>query len=803
MACSLCDLPTPDPPITDPEIDGTYCCQGCLHIAENLDDPAAFETSIKKSKSAETSLDLDDGETVFLEIAGMHCTTCEAFLEGQARELPGVAHAAASYSTGLMQVRYDPDQVSQESLRRHLSGLGYRVAEDDDTQPRSQDGGRLLVGGFLGMMAMLWYVLFLYPTYLGMPPDHMLLDVSGPAGVYLLGNLWVLTTVILGYTGYPILRGAYVSIRSGVPNMDLLVALAAGTAYLFSVILLLTGRTEVYFDITIVIVLAVTIGRHYEAKLRARAVGHLSKLTDDRVVTARRRTSEGIEEVAVDELESGDEVVVTAGERIPVDGTVLEDSAVVDEQLLTGEARPIEKHPGRQVAGGTVVTDGRIVVAVGQGAESTVEQLATLVWEIKSSRPSVQRLADRLAAMFVPLVIVLAGIAVLWQLLSGESGTAAILTGLAVLVVSCPCALGLATPLAMAAGVKTGLTRGIVFGDESIFETAPDVDVIAFDKTGTLSTGTMAVVSVVGDNEVVRRAAAVEASANHPVAGAICEYATRVPADAAEFMTHDGAGVSAIVDGDRVVVGRPALLDAQGMDIPGRLRDRANTAVEEGLVPSLVGWDGTAQGLIVAGDQPREGWRSVVSRLAADHEVVVVTGDSDAAAKIYEDHPGVSEVYANARPTAKTAIIEQLGEDQVVAMVGDGTNDAPALGAADFGIAMGSGTALAGDAADAVVIQDELRAVPEVFELAKGTHRRIRENLAWAFLYNVIAIPLAFAGLLNPLFAAVAMATSSLLVVTNSTRSLDPSKASAAASSANTEVVSGLGEFDTPVTRDG
>ncbi len=809
--CRLCDLPTPEPPITADDVDGDFCCRGCLEVARTLGDTegvpvATDEEATAGAAALDRGPDEAAGEDAFLSVSGMHCATCEAFLEARATDREGVLAASASYPAETVKVTYDPAAVDPADLPGVVAGLGYEAelsgARDGSGDGEAGDdaGGRLLIGGFFAMAVMLWYVLFLYPTYLGVPAGDLLFDLSGTSGAYLLGNVWLFATVVLGLVGYPMFRGAYVSARAGHPNMDLLVAIAAGTAYLYSTAVLLLGHTEVYFDVAVVIVMAVAVGDYYEGRVRRGATDRLSALTADRVDEARRRRGDGTEQVPIEALDPGDEIVVRRGERVPVDGTVTEGHAAVDESLVTGESRPVQRAPGDEAVGGGVVTDGRLVVRVGPDATSTLDRVVRVLWDVQSARPGAQRLADRVAAVFVPLVFVLALVTVGWHLLAGLGPGPALLVGLTVLVVSCPCALGLATPLAVARGVREGLDRGVVVTNAETFETADEAEVLAFDKTGTLTTGEMTVREIIGDGRTLDRAGTLEGYADHPVAEAIAEAAGTANAAVEEFETHPGAGVSGrlvpqdghgdgpdashIADGglaraetesdaagQRVVVGSEDLFAEFGWPVPEQFAGRAREAREDGDVPTLVGWDGQARGLVVAGDDPRPEWERVVADLASDRRVVVLTGDDPAAAERFRAHDGVDEVFADVPPEGKAAVVERLREEGTVAMVGDGVNDAPALAAADVGIALDH-AALATDAADAVLVGEDLRGVPTVFDLTRRTRRRIRENLAWAFCYNAVALPLAAAGALNPLFAAVAMATSSLLVVGNSTRNL-------------------------------
>ncbi|WP_265110055.1 heavy metal translocating P-type ATPase [Halosolutus halophilus] len=782
--CTLCSFPTPAEPHTAPDVDGTFCCQGCLEVHRTLDEVDDVSADAVRDRIDDGSTDSDDidGEDAFLAVDGMHCATCEAFLETRATNTDGVRGAAASYATDTVRVTYDPDEIDPADLPEVVSGYGYDAhdrTESRDEEPRDAALVKFLVGGgMFGMMVMIWYALFLYPTYFGYEP---IADFGSYDGYYVAANIWLMTSFVLFYTGYPILRGAYVSLRAGMPNMDLLIAVAAVGSYAYSTLAMGLGRTDLYFDVSVAIILAVTAGNYYEDRIKRRATGLLSDLTEQQVDEARRADGETVPR---SEIEPGDRLLVRPGERIPLDGDVVKGEAAIDESLVTGESVPIEKGPGDAVRGGTVVTDAPVVVEVGEDAESTLDHLVSLLWSIQSARPGVQRLADKLATIFVPLVLAIAtGVAAV-LLATGSAPSTALLVGLTVVIVSCPCALGLATPLAIASGVQSAAKRRIVVAAESIFEDAPEVDVVVLDKTGTLTTGSMTVADVHVDADadaetVLARAGAVETLSEHPIGAAIAETAADgtdpVEADVNTF-ERDSRGVSAIVnadeDDDRVVVGHPDYLRERGLSVPGTLEPHVERARSNGDVPVVVGWDGRARGVIVVGDAPREEWREAVETLSAGREIVVLTGDEGAAADRFRDVDAVDEVFAGVPPEAKAETVRRLRSRGTVAMVGDGSNDAPALAAADVGIAMGSGTKLATEAADAVIVGDDLGAVAETFAVAAGTHRRIRQNLAWAFAYNAVAIPLAIAGLLNPLFAAVAMAGSSVIVVVNSSRSI-------------------------------
>ncbi|TKX79720.1 cation-translocating P-type ATPase [Halorubrum sp. SD626R] len=828
--CTLCELPTDGVDVTD-DAGNEFCCSGCRDVYAALGDADVDADAVRErrqaSEAGEKANATGDGpgdgegvpadhEATFLEVDGMHCATCEAFIETVATRTEGVSAASASYVTDTVRIDHDPESVSTDDLAEAVSGLGYSAYDREDAFSRRQADNmataRLAVGVLVGMAVMLQYIVIIYPTYFAFPfynertLEYLNQAMSSTSGTYFFIVIAVLTTIVLFVTGKPILRGAYVSAKTRSPNMDLLVAIAAVSAYVYSTLaVIFVESPSVYYDVTVAIIVIVTVGNSYEDAIKKRATELLSDLTAVQVDSARRVVGEGdeseTEEVAIDALEPDDRLLVRAGERVPVDGEVVAGDAAVDESVVTGESMPVRKTAGDDVVGGSVVADGSLTVAVGPDASSSLDRVAELVWDLQSGNHGVQKLADRLATVFVPVVLAVAVVAAAANLALGNGVTEAMLVGLTVLIVSCPCALGLATPLAVAAGIRDALERSIVIFDDTVFERVRDARTVVFDKTGTLTTGEMELIAADVDDDLLRLAAALEERSAHPVGRAIAaarasggargdasaSSAPAAVADGGAATAEDGGGrslavedfeshargVSGTVDGTAVVVGHPALFDERGWAVPDAIREAVAEARDVGRVPVAVGRDGAAEGVVVVGDELREGWEETVTALDdSGVDVVVLTGDDERAATVFEEHDAVSSVFAGVPPEGKAETIERLKASGLTVMVGDGTNDAPALAAADLGIALGGGTAMAADAADVAIVDDDLGSVATVFELSRAAGRRVKGNIGWAFCYNAVAIPLAVTGLLNPLFAAVAMGASSLLVVTNSSRAL-------------------------------
>jgi P-type Cu+ transporter len=596
---------------------------------------------------------------------------------------------------------------------------------------------------------------------------------------------WVaaaLATPVVLWAGSDFHRAAVLNARQLAATMDTLISIGTLAAWTWSVVALLALEdAHTYFEVGAAVTTLVLLGRFLEAGAKRRSSAAIRGLLELGAKEARVLRG-GVEAlVPVAEVRPGDLFVVRPGEKIATDGVVEDGTAAIDQSMLTGEPIPMEIGPGDQVVGATVNTSGRLVVrATRVGAETALAQIAHLVEEAQSGKAPVQRLADRVSSVFVPIVLGISlATLVGWLVLTGD-GTAAFTASVAVLIIACPCALGLATPTALMVGTGRGAQLGIVIKGPEILERTRRVTTVVLDKTGTVTEGRMWVADVVPANgversEILRLAGAVEDASEHPVARAIAgrarEELGRLPA-AERFSSRAGLGAEATVDGHSVVVGRPSLLASRGLALPAELVPRRDEAQAEGGTVVAVGWDGAVRGLVHVDDRLKPTSEEAVAELRSlGLEPVLLTGDNERTARSVAEAVGIEQVVANVLPHDKVAEVRRLQEaGKVVAMVGDGVNDAPALAQADLGLAVGTGADVAIEASDLTLVSGDLRAAADAIRLARRTLRTIEGNLFWAFAYNVAAIPLAAAGLLDPIVAAAAMALSSVFVVTNSLR---------------------------------
>ncbi|MFH9644516.1 heavy metal translocating P-type ATPase [Streptomyces albidoflavus] len=741
---------------------------------------------------------------VELSVGGMTCASCAARVEKKLNRMPGVT-ATVNYATEKAKVAYEPgEELGVADLIATVVRTGYTAEEIRPPEPEpaaeapedgaeasgapGEDGTEALRQRFTvsAVLAAPVILLSMVPAF---QFDHW---------------QWLcltLTAPVVVWGGLPFHRAAWTNLRHGATTMDTLVSVGTLAAFGWSLWALFLGHagmpgmrhgfdltasradasSMIYLEVAAGVVTFLLLGRWLEARAKRRAGAALRALLE---LGAREATvvRDGREvRVPVARLVVGDRFTVRPGETIATDGRVLEGRSAVDTSLLTGESVPVDVAPGDQVTGATVNTGGRLTVeATRIGADTQLARMARLVEQAQNGKAAVQRLADRVSAVFVPVVLVLAlGTLVGW-LLATDDATAAFTAAVAVLIIACPCALGLATPTALLVGTGGGAQLGILIRGPEVLENTRRVDTVVLDKTGTLTTGRMELTEVLpadgtGETELLRLAGALEHASEHPVARAVASAAEErhgpLP-PVSGFASTSGLGVRGTVEGRQVAAGRPRLLAEAGMPLPEELERALAAAEARGRTVVAVGWDGAVRGLLTLADALRETSAEAVRELRAlGLTPVLLTGDNEAVAAEVAHAVGIDRVVAGVLPEGKVAEVERLrAEGRTVAMVGDGVNDAAALATADLGLAMGTGTDAAIEAGDLTLVRGDLRAAGDAIRLSRRTLATIKGNLCWAFGYNVAALPLAAAGLLNPMIAGAAMAFSSVFVVTNSLR---------------------------------
>jgi Cu+-exporting ATPase len=737
------------------------------------------------------------GERLELGLTGMTCAACANRIERKLNKLDGV-EATVNYATEKASVSYDRALLGPDDLVGAVEAAGYgarlpeppRTADtgDRDDAPAEDEHVRDLRLRLTGA------------AVLSLP----LLLLSMIPALQFEGWQWLalqLATPVVFWAGWPFHRAAWRNLRHGSTSMDTLISVGTLAAWGWSVVALFlldagepgmtmplelvldrgAASSHFYLEVAGVVTTLILAGRYFDARAKRRAGAALTALLELGAKDVAVLGPDGSERrVAIELLAVGDRFVGRPGEKVATDGTVEEGASAVDQSLLTGESVPVEKGPGDAIVGGSVNAGGRLVVlATKVGADTALAQIGRLVEDAQTGKAPVQRLADRISGVFVPVVLVLAVATLGFWLGDGTGATFAFSTAVATLIIACPCALGLATPTALLVGTGRGAQMGVLIKGPEILESTRRVDTIVLDKTGTVTTGRMSLLDVVvGDgtdrDEVLRLAGALEDASEHPVARAIAAAARDLGTlpPVTDFRNRDGLGVEGTVDGRAVVVGRPQLLEERSMPLTDDLRAALDAARSHGRTAVVAGWDGRARAVLGVADTVKPTSREAISRLKAlGLRTVLLTGDNAQTARAVADEVGIDEVISDVLPAEKAAVVVRLqGEGRVVAMVGDGVNDAPALAQADLGLAIGTGTDVAIEASDLTLVSGDLRAAADAIRLSRRTLRTIQVNLFWAFAYNVVLIPVAMLGFLNPLFAGAAMALSSVFVVSNSRR---------------------------------
>lgn len=791
VRCEHCLREIPLAAAVRTEIEGSvkyFCCHGCLGVYElihhaSLDafyqkrcewqpgtpsfekaDPPAFSASIVKTA---------EGNRIDLQLSGIRCSSCVWLIEKYLSKLEGIGQVRVNYATNRASIDWNPELTGLDTILETLHSLGYTarpVRSGGTTESLGREKQELLLrfgtAGFFSMQLMLIVAALYAGFFQGIESEYRL-------AFQLIS--WALATPVVLYSGYPFLTGAVRSIRSGNANMDLLVALGSLSAYLYSIAMIPLGG-EVFFDTSAMIITFILLGRFLEAGSRLKAGNAIVALAGLQPQDALLATENGRKTVALDQVPAGSVIEIIPGAKIPLDATVIEGEAEINESLLTGESLPVMKTPGSSIFAGTVNGNGRLLARVtGSPGETLLASIIRTVEEAQSRKAPVQRIADRVAGYFVPVILLLALITFLYRANTGYSTVTALMNAVSVLVIACPCALGLATPLAILVGSTAAGKEGVLIKGGDIFETVSKTTTIVFDKTGTITRGKPSVTDIVDfgtSRNLLRHAASLESLSEHPAGKAIAAEWNGERLIVKTFQAFPGRGVSGTMQDEIWLAGSPAFMQQNHVELTADQKAQARKLEDEGKTVVMLACGNVPAGIVGLNDEIRRDLPELLAALRKrGMKIMMLTGDNRGVASRIASRCGITEMQAELSPAGKAAVIEGLkAAGETVMMVGDGINDAPALTAANTGVTLGSATGIALESAGVAVLTDNLFLIDALVERSKRCFSVIRQNLAWAFLYNLAAVPFAVSGMLHPIIASLLMASSSLIVVGNSLR---------------------------------